>query len=558
MSVDSGTVVPHVQTVWRGTWSDNPDKPYTEGHIVIDTDGIRGWVCNVRNPRREAPGDGDAWRVLSSVDVGRIMAANHMGEWDAATSYPPGKIVTHAGSSYLCRAMHINYEPPDPRMWLLLASVGAQGPKGASGEAGPVGPAGPAGALGPKGSKGDKGDPGPIGHQGDPGEQGVQGVQGPAGPEGPQGLVGPVGANGPAGPAGEHGDTGAQGARGEKGPAGPAGPAGPQGGIGPKGPKGDVGDTGATGAKGATGEKGGQGPQGPRGVAGPAGPKGDQGIQGVKGDRGPAGPEGHKGDKGDRGITPRGGWYVQPDGTTDDPYYPDDVVYNKGSLYLARIEHRPKPENEPGVAPGWDSTWEVFLTGSPSTIPLTGPMVGRANDPFVLLAWGTPPEGVALIELRRANPGGGWFALIDLLGTDDHYKDTDSLEFGQTYRYSGRYHYSADKSNPGAWTTISVAFDQVPKAPVINARHGSRGGDWVDISWAPEDNHHITDRYFQCSPDGVNYWNKRLPAIPRTIDASTSHVEITPTGNGEQFWRLVYSTDLPQGDIISNVDKVHW
>ena len=114
----------------------------------------------------------------------------------------------------------------DPRLDIVLVSVG---PTGATGAQGPQGPAGPQGETGATGAQG------PQGTTGATGATGAQGPQGPAGPQGETGATGAVGATGAQGPQGTTGATGATGAQGPQGLAGPQGVQGPQGATGATG-----------------------------------------------------------------------------------------------------------------------------------------------------------------------------------------------------------------------------------------------------------------------------------------------------------------------------------
>lgn len=179
----------------------------------------------------------------------------------------------------------------EPRLEIVLGSVGPQGP------------AGPAGPQGPQGTTGLTGGTGAVGPAGPPGQTGATGSQGLVGPAGAAGPAGPVGSRGmnwkegwsnsaaynvddavsfsgsayialqansntqpPAAGVwtllaqkGDAGAAGAQGVPGLQGPIGPTGLTGPQGDLGPQGPSGPNGDPGPPGSAGA------QGPVGPPG-----------------------------------------------------------------------------------------------------------------------------------------------------------------------------------------------------------------------------------------------------------------------------------------------------
>ena len=155
---------------------------------------------------------------------------------------------------------------------------------------------------------------GPQGATGPQGVQGPQGVPGEAGPVGPEGLIGPVGAPGETGAQGPEGVAGANGTKWFSWPGAPAQHLGAEhdyyldvdagdiwrkalneshliwvtvGNI--RGPQGAQGGTGAAGAEGAPGPQGTTGAQGP---AGPPGFTGEPGPAGPAGEAGPVGPQG--------------------------------------------------------------------------------------------------------------------------------------------------------------------------------------------------------------------------------------------------------------------------
>lgn len=205
MSEDTVYAVPPMQLYYRGTWVETPDIPYGKGHIVTDAEGVTEWICVVQHPRREPPGEGDAWREFAALDVGMTLVNKQGGEWRPESHCYAGQIRTYQGSSYLAKADSRGVEPPSPGYWLLLARAGADG------------------AVGPAGPQGDPGEPGPQGIQGVQGVAGVQGEPGPAGEDGMPGSPGPMGSPGPQGIAGPVGPAGEAGAVGPAGPAGAAG-----------------------------------------------------------------------------------------------------------------------------------------------------------------------------------------------------------------------------------------------------------------------------------------------------------------------------------------------
>jgi hypothetical protein len=84
----------------------------------------------------------------------------------------------------------------EPRLEIVLSTVGPQGPtgpQGAAGAQGVAGPVGPIGQTGVPGAQGISGPAGPAGPAGAAGAQGPPGTVGVAGPSGPQGLQGPAG-----------------------------------------------------------------------------------------------------------------------------------------------------------------------------------------------------------------------------------------------------------------------------------------------------------------------------------------------------------------------------
>jgi hypothetical protein len=169
----------------------------------------------------------------------------------------------------------------EPRLEIVLATIGPPGPVGPQGPVGPIGLQGPVGPVGVVGAQGPPGPAGPTGPQGSMGSPGIAGPIGPPGltwkgewmeakaylpgdvisfkgsayiasrastsaqppasewellaQRGDVGLTGPQGRDGAIGPAGSKGDIGAQ------GPAGPRGDPGPPGNVGPAGPPGEPG-----------------------------------------------------------------------------------------------------------------------------------------------------------------------------------------------------------------------------------------------------------------------------------------------------------------------------
>lgn len=247
-----------------------------------------------------------------------------VGEWQFATEYIPGQVVSHASNLYLCiQAGNYNAEPDQSSYWSLYLSsitgpIGPVGPTGATGAAGPSGPAGADSTI--PGPAGPGGPTGPIGPAGPAGADST--VAGPIGPTGPTGssITGPIGPTGPTGPAGADSTA-----------VGPTGPAGASAvitdwdggtqyyvgdtvihsnglyravqnsvGVDPEGNESYwslitnvVGPTGAIGPTGPTGPTG-AGPTGPAGapITGPTGPAGaDSTVPGPIGPTGPAGPK---------------------------------------------------------------------------------------------------------------------------------------------------------------------------------------------------------------------------------------------------------------------------
>ena len=86
------------------------------------------------------------------------------GIWNAATTYLPDDLVSHAGSSWRALRRSTGAEPGRaPSDWEIFVS---KGDTGRQGSAGPAGPRGPAGATGPAGPTGATGPAGPIGPAG--------------------------------------------------------------------------------------------------------------------------------------------------------------------------------------------------------------------------------------------------------------------------------------------------------------------------------------------------------------------------------------------------------
>jgi hypothetical protein len=179
-----------------------------------------------------------------------------------------------------------NQTSHEPRLEIVLASIGPQGPVGPTGPSGATGLAGPAGPAGPTGL---------AGPQGPAGATGAQGPVGPTGPAGPTGLMGRPGLSW----KGEWSDSASYVSNDVVFFGGSAFAAlqantnvpppalgtwnllarkGDDGAVGPQGP---MGLAGAPGIVGAPGDRGLQGPEGPVGSQGPPGPIGPQGPTAV-------------------------------------------------------------------------------------------------------------------------------------------------------------------------------------------------------------------------------------------------------------------------------------
>jgi hypothetical protein len=192
-----------------------------------------------------------ATSAANSATAAQVAKITWRGTWSGATAYVTSDAVTLNGTSYICKAGHTNFTPPNATYWDVLSS------KGDTGATGPTGPQGATGPQGPQGIQGIKGDTGNTGPTGPQGIQGLTGATGPTGPQGPQGATGATGSSAyQVAVAGGFVGTEAQWL------ASLVGPQGPQG---IQGVKGDTGNT------------------------GPTGPQGPQGIQGIQGETGPAG-----------------------------------------------------------------------------------------------------------------------------------------------------------------------------------------------------------------------------------------------------------------------------
>jgi Collagen triple helix repeat (20 copies) len=236
--------------------------------------------------------------VNSSSDFVSIDVTDWVKAWISGTLINEGfQVEANSGASSLDLSFdskESNQTSHEPRLEIVLASIGPQGP---------IGPAGPPGATGLPGSAGPAGPVGPTG---------LTGPQGPTGATGAQGPVGPVGASGPVGLTGRPGFSW----KGEWNDstsyitddvvffAGSAYAAlqtninvppptlgtwdllvekGDDGAVGPQGPLGPAGRDGAPGVAGVKGDIGLQGPEGPmgsQGFPGPTGPVGPSGPQG--------------------------------------------------------------------------------------------------------------------------------------------------------------------------------------------------------------------------------------------------------------------------------------
>lgn len=121
------------------------------------------------------------------------------GEFDSATAYVLGDVVSYEGSSFVANQNTTANLPTDVTFWQTVALQG---------EAGAIGNQGPTGAnstvAGPQGVQGNQGPTGAdstvAGPQGVTGNNGATGAQGPTGANstvaGPQGPIGPTGPSG--------------------------------------------------------------------------------------------------------------------------------------------------------------------------------------------------------------------------------------------------------------------------------------------------------------------------------------------------------------------------
>lgn len=98
------------------------------------------------------------------------------------------------------------------------------------------------------------------------------------------------------------------------------------------------------GCGGGSGSVGPQGPIGPQGPAGPAGANGSQGICG-------------------KGFNWKGDWASGQDYYTANPpsACSSDVVFNKGTAYIAILDHLGTSDDEPGVGADWETYWDIFV-----------------------------------------------------------------------------------------------------------------------------------------------------------------------------------------------------
>jgi hypothetical protein len=126
--------------------------------------------------------------ITAGIDSSQSLSARHpappttpptpaatppRGDYDGATAYSTGDVVTYKGSAYVTTGDTKDTPPDGP--WTLLAlqdaatvegppgPAGPQGASGANGAPGPTGGPGASGAPGPRGSPGPSGPPGPAG-----------------------------------------------------------------------------------------------------------------------------------------------------------------------------------------------------------------------------------------------------------------------------------------------------------------------------------------------------------------------------------------------------------
>jgi hypothetical protein len=107
--------------------------------------------------------------VQAAVKVG-----SYVGNWKPSITYAVGDLITYSNKTFISLVAKNKAKDPlkNPKVWQLLAGVGADGVDGAIGSQGDIG------------SKGDTGLQGPIGLTGPSGTNGVDGVVGPKGDAG--------------------------------------------------------------------------------------------------------------------------------------------------------------------------------------------------------------------------------------------------------------------------------------------------------------------------------------------------------------------------------------
>jgi len=166
----------------QGEWE--AATAYAKGDIVT----ARGssWISLKAGNKNKVPGQTSP----STATWWELFARgfNPTGAWSNTTQYQPDDLVTSNGQTYRAKVTNQNKQPTSTANWELLATKGAQGLQGAQGSQGAQGVVGP---LGPKGDTGAAGAAGPQG------ATGVTGPQGFTGPPGPTGNTGPTGPQGP-------------------------------------------------------------------------------------------------------------------------------------------------------------------------------------------------------------------------------------------------------------------------------------------------------------------------------------------------------------------------
>jgi hypothetical protein len=103
-----------------------------------------------------------------------VKVGSYIGTWKASITYAGGDLITYSNKTFISLVAKNKAKDPlkNPKVWQLLAGVGATGVDGAIGSQGGIG------------SKGDTGLQGPIGLTGPSGTNGVDGVVGPKGDAG--------------------------------------------------------------------------------------------------------------------------------------------------------------------------------------------------------------------------------------------------------------------------------------------------------------------------------------------------------------------------------------